>query len=640
MTLSRRSKILCAASAALWLLVPVAWASAAETEDEAAYSDPALVESAVRRGHDAVGRVRVEIERFAPSRDGGAPDAATEAEAEAETGRANSGERPSVPASDDSTPNEAGSAEWASEVAPAGERDANGDANGEANGDADREASAEVGADVVRTHPSEPDRERVETSKGDDHAETRTVSGDEDETVKPTLVVPVLAPPVSESSTKEPSAVDAIQADTATATPSEEIPTETLPTDALPSGAPPSGVVPSGSVSSETVPSERVPSGTVPSETNNADVIPTPELREPPAQSEPRPRVILGSVVAPGQQRRLVWSGIESFAGVGSATPVLVAHGSEPGPTLCLTAAVHGDELNGIEIVRRVMEDVDASKLAGTVIGVPIVNVHGFQRASRYLPDRRDLNRFFPGDAHGSSASRIADSFFRGVVRHCDWLVDLHTGSFHRTNLTQLRADIRHEGVRELCRGFGDMVVLHRPAMPGTLRRAAIDAGVPTVTVEAGEPMRLEVETVERGVAGINNLMGHLGMVRELRLFRRPQPVYYRSTWVRADRGGILISTVRLGDFVQPGELLGTVTDPVTNLQTAIEATVEGRVLGMAVNQFVLPGYAVFRIGIETSGEGEIAEALAEGTDSGLEDGDEADDDHNEGDVELDERPE
>ena len=165
------------------------------------------------------------------------------------------------------------------------------------------------------------------------------------------------------------------------------------------------------------------------------------------AEPQARPIWLLGEEISPGTAVRLNWSATELFEGVPVSTPVLVVNGARPGPVLCLTAAIHGDELNGIEMVRRVMHDMIPEKLAGTIIGVPIVNVQGFRRGSRYLPDRRDLNRYFPGNPRGSAASRVAHSFFTEVVMHCDALVDLHTGSQERSNLPQIRADLRDPDV-------------------------------------------------------------------------------------------------------------------------------------------------------------------------------------------------
>lgn len=309
---------------------------------------------------------------------------------------------------------------------------------------------------------------------------------------------------------------------------------------------------------------------------------------------------ILGERILPGTATRLMWSPDRVFEGMSSETPVLVVHGRESGPVLCLTAALHGDELNGIEIVRRVFQDLSPESLRGTVIGMPIVNIHGFRRGSRYLPDRRDLNRFFPGNPQGSSASRIAYSLFEDVIRGCTVLVDLHTGSYFRTNLPQVRADLDVTPVAELAHGFGGMLVLNSEAAPGTLRRAATDAGIPAVTLEAGEPLRLQPRAVDQGVSGINRLMRSLGMVRKATLLKQPEPVYFRSRWVRADHGGVLFSVVRLGQTVRSGDILGTVTDPISNEQNLIYSPVEGRVIGMAVNQVVMPGFAAFHLGTES----------------------------------------
>jgi predicted deacylase len=309
---------------------------------------------------------------------------------------------------------------------------------------------------------------------------------------------------------------------------------------------------------------------------------------------------MLGEEVPPGSARRLSWIATELFEGVPVSTPVLVVNGSLPGPTLCLTAAIHGDELNGIEVVRRVMHDVSPDKLAGTVIGVPIVNLQGFRRGSRYLPDRRDLNRYFPGNPKGSAASRIAYSFFREVISHCTALVDLHTGSFERANLPQLRADLRNPDIVTLTQGFGATVIVHSGPAAGTLRHAATAAGIPAVTLEAGGPSELELSEVKHGVKGIETLLNTLGMLRKMRLWGDSEPVYYRSTWVRANRGGILLSDVGLGSTVREGDLLGTITDPISNESTRLYSPYSGRVIGMARNQVVMPGFAAFHLGIQS----------------------------------------
>lgn len=351
------------------------------------------------------------------------------------------------------------------------------------------------------------------------------------------------------------------------------------------------------------------------------DLVPLAEAVEA-ADGAARELALLGETIPPGSYRRLSWTGTELFEGIRLDSPVLVVNGSRPGPTLCLTAAVHGDELNGIEMVRRVLHNLRPERLAGAVIGVPIVNLQGFKSGTRYLPDRRDLNRYFPGNRTGSAASRIAHSFFTEIIAHCSALVDLHTGSFERANLPQLRADMRVADVVTLTEGFGATVIINSRPPEGSLRHEATAAGVPTVTLEAGGPARLELDEVQHGVKGIETLLNTLGMVDKISLWGAPEEVYYRSTWVRADRGGILLNDVDLGAHVAEGELLGTITDPITNAQTRIYAPKEGRVIGIARNQVVMPGFAAYHLGIEgeppvpafASRPTEIIEAPAEDT--------------------------
>ena len=318
------------------------------------------------------------------------------------------------------------------------------------------------------------------------------------------------------------------------------------------------------------------------------------------AEGLAEPLQYLGAEILPGSAQRLSWSATELFEGVPVSTPVLVVNGAFPGPTLCLTAAVHGDELNGIEMVRRVLHDLVPEKLSGAVIGIPIVNVQGFRRGSRYLPDRRDLNRYFPGNPNGSAAARIAHSFFMNVIAGCDALVDVPTGSFERANLPQIRADLRDPDVVTLTQGLGSMVILHSTPAVGTLRYAATRAGIPTVTLEAGGPSQLELSEVKHGVKGIETLVYTLGMIRKNRFWGQPEPVYYRSSWVRADNGGILLADVSLGSTVREGTLLGTITDPMNNARSEVRSPYAGRIIGMARNQVVMPGFAAFHVGIQT----------------------------------------
>lgn len=312
-------------------------------------------------------------------------------------------------------------------------------------------------------------------------------------------------------------------------------------------------------------------------------------------------KFILGTEVKPNSSVRLTWNSEAAVGAFSEATPVLVVNGATPGKTLCLVAAVHGDELNGIEMIRRVMFNIDPSKLTGTVIGVPVANIMGFRRNSRYLPDRRDWNRYFPGNTRGSAASRLAHSFFTKVVMHCDSLMDLHTGSFHRTNLPQLRADLSDENVARLAQSFGVIAVLNGRGHPNSLRAAAVRAGIPAITLEAGEPMAMQSEVVEEGVKAINTLLAKTGMYGKQQRWNRIAPVYYRSAWVRANQSGILFSKATLGQRVKEDDVLGTVTDPITNARTTIKSPYNGRIIGMALDQVVLPGFAAYHIGIQTA---------------------------------------
>lgn len=335
----------------------------------------------------------------------------------------------------------------------------------------------------------------------------------------------------------------------------------------------------------------------------------TPAQQTPePEKSEPQPAnnlVLLGSEVLPGTSTRLAWSSNIQIAGLSQPTPVLVVNGVNAGPTLCLTGTIHGDELNGIEIIRQTMYDLDPEKLSGSVVGIPIVNLPGFQQGSRYLPDRRDLNRHFPGRPNGSLADRIAHSLFENIIRHCDMLVDIHTGSLKRTNLPQLRADMNNPTVAEFTRGFDRMAVVHSTGSPGMLRTAAVNAGIRAVTLEAGESHRIQEHQIDAGVNSLTSLMEKQGMISRMFVWGDPQPVYYNSAWVRANHGGILFSEVKLGAKVSKGQILGYIADPITNAQYPIHSSSDGRIIGMAVDQVVMAGFAAYHIGTEAKVPGE-----------------------------------
>jgi predicted deacylase len=305
---------------------------------------------------------------------------------------------------------------------------------------------------------------------------------------------------------------------------------------------------------------------------------------------------LLGQEVAPGSKLRTRFSPDESYAREVLDANVLILRGGQPGPTLCLTGAVHGDELNGVEIARRVFEESDAESVAGTVIAIPIVNTWGFRSGNRYVADRRDLNRAFPGKEGGSLASRIAFATFDRVIRHCDVLIDLHTGSADRSNTPQVRIDGANEHARELAQRFAVGIVLVGDGPEGSLRRASGQAGITVLLYEAGGPNRFDAAEIDRGVEGVFNVMEALRMLAVEPPAIDPQRYFESSTWVRADAGGIFLTDLLLGRRVEAGSVLGVVTDPVTSERFEIHAPVTGILIGMAFPQVVLPGYALFHI--------------------------------------------
>ena len=310
---------------------------------------------------------------------------------------------------------------------------------------------------------------------------------------------------------------------------------------------------------------------------------------------------LIGNEIEPGTRRDLRWFSPQSPGGFAVPTPVIVVNGRRTGPVLCVTAAVHGDELNGIEIARRIFQDLDPEKLRGVVVGVPIVNLEGFWRRDRYIGDRRDLNRYFPGSPDGPYPGRVAYALFSEIIQHCDAVVDLHTGSFYRENLPQLRVDLSVKAVADLAKGFGALTALHSPGPSGSLRGAATAAGIPTIVMEIGGPLSLEPEKVEQGVKSLQTFLHTIGMTDRAWSWSEPQPVFYSSDFVRAEAGGILINIVDLGARIKVGDVLAEIIDPVSNSVYEVKSPSNGTILGRAQNQFVSPGFAIFRIGYEKS---------------------------------------
>lgn len=316
------------------------------------------------------------------------------------------------------------------------------------------------------------------------------------------------------------------------------------------------------------------------------------------AEEQWGPLQLLGREVAVGTTSKFSFIPDKSFEASYLNMPVFAARGANPGPTLCLTAGVHGDELNGVEVARRAVAQVDPLQLRGTVIALPAINAEGVRSGSRYLSDRRDLNRAFPGSAGGSIASLIAHAVFSGVLVHCDALVDLHTASNQRGNLPQIRADLSNPAIRELAIHFGVGIVIGGAGPDGSLRREAAKAGVAAIIYEAGEPYRFEEDEIAQGVQGVNNVMAFLDMTDKADQRIPDASIYQRSKWVRTGvrKGGFFFPTAGLGEAVQIGDVLGRIVDPLTDEVFEIVAPIPGEIIGMAVPQPVLSGYALFHL--------------------------------------------
>ena len=278
------------------------------------------------------------------------------------------------------------------------------------------------------------------------------------------------------------------------------------------------------------------------------------------------------------------------------AIPVLVYHGKTDGPTVWLNAAIHGDEIGGVEIIRRVLANLDPRSMSGTLIAVPIVNVHGFNASDRYLPDRRDLNRSFPGSKRGSLASRIASLMMTEIVGRSTAGIDLHTGSDHRVNLPQIRADLDDPATLELAECFSAPITIHARTRDGSLRQAATDAGATCLLYEAGEALRFDRVAINSGVAGIGRVLHHLGLVADSSS-PGTQTMFSRSTrWARASRSGILHLEPDLGDEVTKGEQMAAILDPFGKRLSRVAAPATGIVIGHTQHPLVNRGDAVLHV--------------------------------------------
>ncbi len=306
---------------------------------------------------------------------------------------------------------------------------------------------------------------------------------------------------------------------------------------------------------------------------------------------------IAGYTIPKGQETKVELD-LPKLYNTPTKLPIRVIRGRRKGPIVFISAAIHGDELNGIEIIRRLRKLDILEKLKGTLILVPIVNIYGIMTLSRYLPDRRDLNRSFPGTTKGSLASRVAKIFFDEIVSKCDLGIDLHTASIHKSNLPQIRTNIENEYTFTLAKAFEAPVILHSEVRDGSLRAVAGESGVPILLYEAGEALRFDESSIRIGVKGIVNVLRTNGMLPKSRSKKTPKlPIVTKtSKWERATKSGMIRTIKALGDTVKKEEVIAFIDDPFEDESIELLAPFDGVIIGKSEIPLVQEGDAIFHI--------------------------------------------
>ncbi len=293
------------------------------------------------------------------------------------------------------------------------------------------------------------------------------------------------------------------------------------------------------------------------------------------------PFVLGGVSVEPGTRATVNLPVARLYTHSAMTLPVQVVHGRKKGATLFVSAAVHGDEINGVEIIRRLLSQRALGSLRGTLLAIPVVNPFGFIQRARYLPDRRDLNRSFPGTPKGSLAGRLAHLFMSEVASRSDFGVDLHTGSNYRSNLPQIRTSLDDPRAIELATAFGAPIIVPSELREGSLREAVAELGKPVLVYEGGEALYFNETVISVGLKGMLRLMRHIGMLPPGRKSNRADPVITDYTsWVRAGMSGIFARKVKLGAFVRKNAMLGVLSDPFGDDQEEVRAPFSGVVIG------------------------------------------------------------
>lgn len=303
-----------------------------------------------------------------------------------------------------------------------------------------------------------------------------------------------------------------------------------------------------------------------------------------------------GVKIASGTSQKIEIPIAQLYTSTQMNMPIQVIRSKKPGPIVFISAAIHGDELNGVEIIRRMMSK-PPTLTCGSLVLVPMVNMFGVLNQSRYMPDRRDLNRSFPGSEKGSLASRMAHLFLTEVVNKCDYGIDLHTGAIHRSNFPQIRANLKDSETLELAKSFGVPVLLNSELRDGSLRQVASEEGTKILLYEAGEALRFDELSIRAGLKGIVNVLSHLGMIRKRKSKKVNEPfIAYKSTWVRASASGIVRDLKHLGDRVKKGDILAEIGDPFGMIADKVTAVRGGIIIGKQNIPLIQEGEAMFNI--------------------------------------------
>ncbi|CAM4509317.1 MAG: hypothetical protein LEGION0403_FIIPPAGN_00646 [Legionella sp.] len=308
--------------------------------------------------------------------------------------------------------------------------------------------------------------------------------------------------------------------------------------------------------------------------------------------------VIGNEQIKPGQQKTVFLPLPKLYDWTPMSLPIHVINGVEEGPALCVTAAIHGDEINGIEIIRRLLHKKGLKRIKGNIIAIPIVNVYGFLFQERYLMDRRDLNRSFPGGPKGSLASILAGIISTEILSQSQYVIDLHTGSNHRFNLPQIRANLDMPDLEALARAFNVPVILHSSFRDGSMREYANEQGVPILVYEGGEALRFDELSIRTGLNGILSVMSALGMIKPGRLgIKKFTPTISRNSyWLRAPISGILRHIKKAGNRVSKGQIIAIIANPTSTEEYKLKSPISGIIIGESMLPLVHAGQALFHI--------------------------------------------